>query len=140
MERIEDALLTANDQFYRALSLADLSAMTRLWVNTPDAVCQHPGSAPLYGWDAIYASWRSIFEHQGPLRVWATDVRVRVFGQTAEVTCLENVDTGQVAGSGILQTRATNLFRRVGGAWKLLEHHAAPTRTGVQRLEPFSAN
>lgn len=140
MERIEDALLKANDQFYRALSLADLSAMERLWVNTSDAVCQHPGAAPLYGWDAIRASWRSIFEHQGPLRVWATEADVRVFGQTAEVTCLENVDTGQVAGSGVLQTRATNLFRRVGGDWKLLEHHAAPARTGAQRLEPFSSN
>lgn len=134
------AILQANDQFYRALSLADPAAMQRLWVNSPDAVCRHPGSAPLYGWDAIQAGWRSIFAHQGPLRIWATEVQARVFGQTADVHCVENIDAGRVAGAGILQTYATNIFRLVDGEWKLLEHFAAPAYTGPQRLEPFSAN
>jgi ketosteroid isomerase-like protein len=140
MDPQTEAVLQANDQFYRALSLADLSAMERVWVESADAVCVHPGWVPVHGWDAIRDSWRNIFEHQGPLRVWATEAEVRVFGQTAEVRCLENIDTGQIAGAGILQTRATNLFRRVAAEWKLLEHHAAPTRAGGQRLEPFSSN
>jgi ketosteroid isomerase-like protein len=111
-----------------------------VWLESADAVCVHPGSPPLYGWQAIRESWRSIFENQGPLHIWASDAKVRVFGRTAEVTCLENIDTGQVAGAGVIQTRAVNVFRRLGIGWKLLEHHAAPTRTGARRLEPFSSN
>ncbi len=140
MDPEAEAILQANDQFYRALSLADLGAMQRLWLESADTVCVHPGWRPVFGWDAICESWRAIFANQGPLRVWASDAQVRVFGQTAEVACLENVDTGQVTGAGLIQLRATNLFRRVGKEWKLLEHHAVAARGDARPLEPFSTN
>jgi ketosteroid isomerase-like protein len=140
MDPEAEAVIQANDQFYRALSLADLGAMQRLWLESVDAVCIHPGWRPVYGWEAIRDSWRAIFVNQGPLRIWASEAQARVFGQTAEVTCLENIDTGQVAGAGLIQTRATNIFRRVGAEWKLLEHHAVPAQGGAQPLEPFSHN
>ncbi len=136
-----EAILLANDAFYRALSLADLPAMTRVWLTAPEAVCAHPGGSVLYGWSAIHASWASIFKNQGPLHVWATEASARLYGETAEVTCLENIDAGLVSGAGILQTRATNVFRRVGADWKILEHHALVAEARApQRLEPFSAN
>jgi hypothetical protein len=135
-----EAVIRVNDQFYLALSLADFAAMERLWVASADAVCVHPGWPPLYGWEAIRASWRDIFRHQGPLHIWATEARVRIFGRTAEVQCLENMDTGQVAGTVLLQTRAVNVFRAVGVTWKLLEHHAAPAQTAPRRPERFSSN
>lgn len=134
------AVELANAQFYRALSLADLGAMERVWLDSPDALCLHPGWKPVYGWAAIRETWREIFANQGPLRVWATEVQVRVFGRTAQVFCLENIDTGRVAGAGRLQTHATNIFRRHGAEWKLLEHHAAPTPTSAPPREPFSQN
>ena len=143
MDSATRAVLAANASFYTALGLADFALMQRLWLDTPDAVCVHPGWPALHGWEAIRASWRQIFENQGPLRVWPSDVAVRVFGQTAEVTCLENIDMSQVRGTGLLQTRATNVFRLVDGQWKLLEHHALslPGGEGPQRPpERFSAN
>lgn len=139
MDAIE-AVCRVNDRFYIALSLADFAAMERLWVNSADAVCIHPGWPPLYGWEAIRKSWREIFRHQGPLHIWATEARVRIFGQTAEVRCLENIDTGQLAGFALLQTRAVNIFRAVGSTWKILEHHAMPAQTPPQRPAPFSLN
>lgn len=136
-----ELVMRANDQFYRALSLADFAAMERLWVDSPEAVCVHPGAAPLQGWDAIRESWKSILANQGPLRVWASEAQVRLFGQTAEVMCFENIDSGRLPGAGIVQARARNIFRRVGQAWKMLEHHAAPVRhSTAPRLEPFSHN
>jgi ketosteroid isomerase-like protein len=136
-----ELVMRANDQFYRALSLADVAAMERLWMASPDAVCAHPGALPLQGWDAIRASWKTLLENQGPLRVWASEVQARLFGQTAEVTCFENIDSGRLPGAGIVQARATNIYRRIGRAWKMLEHHAAPVRHNVaSRLEPFSHN
>ncbi|HLE30712.1 MAG TPA: nuclear transport factor 2 family protein [Anaerolineales bacterium] len=136
-----EAVLIANENFYRALSLADLGAMQRVWLASEDAVCLHPGWPPLHGWKAIHASWERIFENQGPLHVWPSDAEVRLFGQTAEVTCIENIDTARIAGSGVLQTRATNIFRLVSQAWKMLEHHAVSLPAGgAKRVEPFSSN
>jgi ketosteroid isomerase-like protein len=137
-----ELVLQVNEQFYRALSMADFAAMERLWLESADAVCVHPGWTPLYGWEAIRESWKGIFENQGPLRIWPSEAQVRLFGQTAEVNCLENIDTGQIQGAGIMQTRARNIYRRVDdGLWKMLEHYAAPMRnSAAKRLEPFSSN
>ena len=141
MDELSTAVLTINDSFYRALSLADLGAMERLWLASPDAVCVHPGWPPLYGWEAIAQSWRSIFENQGPLHVWPSEVRVRLYGQTAEVNCLENIDMSQVTPAGLLQTRATNVFRLIVKTWKMLEHHAVALPPGQPRYpEKFSPN
>jgi ketosteroid isomerase-like protein len=141
MNDTTNALLTVNASFYTALSLADFNLMQRLWLDTPEAVCVHPGWPPLHGWDDIRVSWQQIFENQGPLRVWPSDIQVRLYGQTAEINCLENIDMSQVRGTGILRTRATNVFRLVDGAWKMLEHHALPMPDGdVQPPDRFSSN
>ena len=141
MNDTTNALLTVNASFYTALSLADFNLMQRLWLDTPEAVCVHPGWPPLHGWDDIRVSWQQIFENQGPLRVWPSEIQVRLYGQTAEINCLENIDMSQVRGTGILQTRATNVFRLVDGAWKMLEHHALPMPDGdVQPPDRFSSN
>lgn len=141
MDDKTEAVLVVNTNFYTALSLADFGLMQRLWLESPDAVCVHPGWPALHGWIAIRDSWREIFQNQGPLRVWPSEVQVRLYGQTAEVNCLENIDMSQVRGTGILQTRATNVFRLVVHAWKVLEHHALPMPNGqVQRPDPFSSN
>jgi hypothetical protein len=140
-DEVESAVLAANTSFYTALSLADFSLMDRLWLASPEAVCIHPGWGALHGWDAISQSWRQIFQNQGPLHVWPSDVQLRLYGQTAEVNCLENIDMTQVRGTGIIQTRATNVFRQVARVWKMLEHHAVSLPGGgVQPLDPFSSN
>jgi ketosteroid isomerase-like protein len=141
MDDTTPALLAVNASFYTALSLADFNLMQRLWLDSPDAVCVHPGWPALHGWEAIRASWQKIFENQGPLHVWPSDIQVRNYGQTAEINCLENIDMSQVQGTGIIQTRATNVYRLVDNTWKMLEHHALPMPGGdVQPPERFSTN
>ncbi len=141
MDTITRAVLLANNQFYTAISLADFNLMQRVWLRSRDAVCLHPGWPALHGWESILESWRQIFRNQGPLHIWPTEVEVRLYGQTAEVNCLENVDLSQVRGTGVLRTRATNIFRLVSSQWKLLEHHALPLPTSdLQKLDPFSSN
>lgn len=135
------AVLAANLNFYNALSLADFNAMQHLWLPSPDAMCVHPGWPPLQGWDSIRESWRSIFSNQGPLHVWPSEERVRLYTYTAEVNCWENIDMGQVQGAGVIQTRATNIFRLVNQVWRLLEHHAFPVHnTQAHPLKKFSTN
>jgi len=134
-------VLAANQAFYTALSLADFALMQRLWLDSDDAVCLHPGWPALHGAQAIRQSWREIFANQGPLHVWPSDVDVRLYGHTAEVNCLENIDMSKVRGAGIVQTRATNIFRQAAEVWKLLEHHALPLPAGAPGPRaPFTTN
>ena len=143
MDELTEAVLVVNANFYRALSLADFGAMQRLWLDSPDAVCVHPGWPALHGWPDIRDSWRSIFAHQGPLHIWPSESEVRLYGQTAEINCLENIDVAQVEQAEVICTRATNIFRRaaVSGDWKMLEHHTVPLPPGHgQRLAPYSLN
>ncbi len=134
-----ETILNVNRRFYQALAVADYPAMCRIWLPSPDAVCVHPGQPPLHGWDAIRTSWRAILKQQGPLHVWATNMDVRLFGQTAEVHCLENVDNGETG--QILQARAVNIYRASGRTWKLLEHHVRAFEGALpQAFAPFSHN
>ena len=133
------ALLNDNRRFYHALAVADGRAMVRLWLPSPDAVCVHPGQPPLRGWASIQASWRTILPQQGPLHIWPSDVEVTVFGQTAEIHCIENVDAGEA--TGIVRARAINIYRASGRTWKMLEHHARAFEGGTIPLPaPFSHN
>lgn len=135
------AVIAANQAFYTALSLADFALMQRLWLDSDDAICLHPGWPALHGARAILDSWREIFANQGPLHVWPSEVELRLYGQTAELNCLENIDMSKVRGAGIIQTRATNIFRQAAEDWKLLEHHALPLPAGGLRpLAPFTTN
>ncbi|MCC6191749.1 MAG: nuclear transport factor 2 family protein [Anaerolineales bacterium] len=135
------AVLAAHTSFYTALSLADLALMERLWLPSPAAVCVHPGWPALLGWDAIHASWVRIFENQGPLHIWPTEVQLRLHGQTAEVNCLENIDMRQMRDNAVLQNLAINVFRLASGAWRLLEHHTLPAPpSGSRPPERFSDN
>lgn len=141
MDENTEPILNANHSFYVALSLADFKLMERVWLASPEAVCTHPGWPALHGWESIRESWRQIFENQGPLHVWPSEVELRLYGHTAEISCLENIDMAQVRGHGVLRTRATNIFRLVQHAWKVLEHHALPMPGGaLQPLDPFTDN
>ena len=66
-----------------------------------------------------------------------TDVRVRVDGDTAVVTCTENILTGESAPGGrvggIGAAAATNVLRRRAGTWRLLTHHASPLPSEVEQ-------
>lgn len=142
MDPVTEAVLAANARFYQALSLADLGLMRQVWLASEGATCTHPGGQPLEGWKAIRASWRAIFKQQGPLQVTPAEMQARLFGQTAEVTCIERIDATRLPNGGLLQAQATNIFRLRAGCWKMLEHHAVPL-PAAQRLrgaERYSSN
>ena len=132
----------ANARFYRALANADLGAMSGLWLQSDEASCVHPGWPMLEGWEAIRESWQAIFKNQGPLRIWPEAVAVHLAGGVAWVTCIENIDASRELTDLLIQARATNIFHRVDGRWKMVHHHASPLpRLGASgRSEGISPN
>lgn len=120
-----DDVEDANAGFYRAFETLDLAEMDRVWAHDASVRCVHPGWPLLCGWEAVRASWRTIFENTGEMRFTLSDVTVNVAGDLAWVTCTENIlaETGErVSVTAIL---ATNLFERTDAGWRLIHHHAS---------------
>lgn len=121
-ELSDEAVGRANGRFYDALERADLDQMHAVWVHRDDAICAHPGRAPLIGWDRVWASWRAILGSGGNPQIILTEERIDRRGPVAWVTAIENMLSGENTGAAA----ALNIFEHDGEEWRLVVHHAAP--------------
>ena len=115
----------ANAAFYRAFEALDLSAMDEVWAHGEHVKCVHPGWPLLTGWEAVRASWETIFLNTQEMRFTLTDVRVAAAGELAWVTCTENILSDTDGRVGVTSILATNLFERDRGVWRMVHHHAS---------------
>jgi ketosteroid isomerase-like protein len=123
-----DAILAANAAYYRAFLSGDFAAMSRVWAD--DGVsCVHPGWTPLVGRAAVIESYRSILTSQNRVRIAHREDTAIVTGEEGRVLCIEIVE-----GTALLA--ATNFFRRVGGAWRMVHHQASPIAIATEDSEP----
>jgi len=122
----QQGVADANDIFYRALTERDLSAMADVWFPAEWAECVHPGAAALLGWDAIRESWRGIFQGDATITVTPGEVRVRIVGDVAWVSCVERIAAAEGDEIHSSLAQATNLFVRHDDRWRLVVHHASP--------------
>ena len=120
-----EAILSANERFYRAFEKLDMPAMADLWAKRDYVKCIHPGWGLLVGWDAVRASWEIIFRNTGEIRFTLTDVQVEHRGHLAWITLTENILTqieGRVAATAVL---ATNVLEKTPAGWLMIHHHAS---------------
>jgi ketosteroid isomerase-like protein len=118
----DQAVLAANRAFYEAFEAGDLDAMSDAWEHSDRVVCTHPGWQTLRGWAAVSSSWFALFNNGQNLQFIVTAEHAAVEGDTAWVTCDENL-LGQGGGGTVA---ALNVFVRVGGGWRLVAHHGCP--------------
>ena len=104
-----------NERFYRAVSDQSLRAMGRVWLQETWVQCVHPGWELLTGWKRIRKSWATIFRNTEHMKIQATEVSIRVNGDFAWVSCLENIESYRNANFSRSQAQGTNLFFRVEG-------------------------
>jgi ketosteroid isomerase-like protein len=83
----------------------------------------------------VRRSWAAIFANTPYIQFVLTDVRVTVDGDTAVVTCAENILTSVADLDGDATVAATNVFRRRAGRWRLWLHHGSPVLR-VPQAEP----
>ncbi|MYW70284.1 DUF4440 domain-containing protein [Streptomyces sp. SID8379] len=131
----------------------DFEELTSLWLapedvsyaaytedSDPDDVedtsisCVHPGWPVLTGRGEVLRSYALIMANTEYIQFFLTDVHISVVGDTALVTCTENIlsggpapeegdELGPLVGQRVV---ATNVFRRTRDGWKLWSHHASP--------------
>jgi ketosteroid isomerase-like protein len=123
----ESDILAANAAYYHAFVTGDFAAMRRVWADE-DVSCIHPGWPVLLGRENILESYRQILGNPNQERIEHRDATVMVAGNEARVFCVEFVGGAALA--------ATNMFRRVGGEWRMIHHQASPIATIVGEEVP----
>ncbi|WP_149829233.1 nuclear transport factor 2 family protein [Streptomyces tailanensis] len=142
----------ANTAFYEAMEQGDFETLSSLWLDPADLgvdkeyhdpaetgviSCVHPGWPVLTGRGEVLRSYALIMANTEYIQFFLTDVHVSVTGDTALVTCTENILSGGPAPDGGNELGplvgqlvvATNLFHRTADGWKLWSHHASPVLT-----------
>ena len=132
----DEAVRAPNAALYDAFETGDIDLMSAVWLDdsaVETVTCVHPGWAPLHGTGPVLRSWSMIMANTAYIQFVLTDVTVSVTGDTAVVTCGENMLTGMPPtpadpSPGLAGGRAvaTNVFRRTSSGWRLWVHHASP--------------
>jgi ketosteroid isomerase-like protein len=118
-----EAVLAANDAFYRAFESLDVDRMRALWLPSATIACIHPGRSALVGWPAVMESWEQIFAGTLEMRFTLADVSIALHGDVAWVICIERIDSRQSDGRVQARIQATNVFQRRDGRWWIVHHH-----------------
>ena len=113
-----EEVLSANARFYEALAAGNFGLMQRLWSDTDDVTCIHPGWGSVIGRESVMRSWETIL--QSPPQIACSEPRGFVSGESAYVIAYENLGDGRLI--------ATNLFRLENDEWKMIHHQAGVAR------------
>ena len=114
-----DAVLFANEAFYRAFADGDVAAMDALWSLEAPVSCIHPGWGAIQDREEIMASWSAILSDDNAPDIRCRDADAQIYGDVAVVICFETLGDGSLI--------ATNVFCREGRIWKIVHHQAGPT-------------
>lgn len=122
----------AEEAFYRALQKADLVLMMSVWDEDENISCVHPGGQRLDGRAAVRQSWEHIFAHSPGMQFHLTD-ESRYDDQNLTVHVVhEHIRLGK-EGNYQPPVIATNVYRLTENGWRMVMHHASPTRLSNQQ-------
>jgi ketosteroid isomerase-like protein len=122
----EDAVMQATAQFYAALNamfVGEIDPMKAVWSHADDVTYMGPGGEFQVGWDQVRANWEIQAAKKLGGEVRAEGMHFTVGRQIAIAACVEvgeNIVDGNPQNVSI---RATNIFRKEGGQWKMVGHH-----------------
>ncbi len=138
----EDEVRQASDRFYTALTAmanGDAGPMSAIWAHGGDVTTMHPIGRREVGWEQVWSMWQQAATAFTAGQIRLRDQLIRVGTDLAyEVGVEEGKAT--LAGEQVeLSQRVTNIYRREGGAWKMVHHHSdssAAMNGMLSRLQP----
>lgn len=122
----EPAVRQATADFYAALNTmfeGNIEPMQAVWSHADDVSYMGPDGKFTIGWDQVFADWQSQAARKLGGEIRAEQIHITVGQDLATVECRE-VGENLVDGKPTKVTlRATNVFRKENGQWKMIGHH-----------------
>lgn len=130
-EEVEKAaVLKANEGFYLALNkmfAGELGPMTEVWSHADDVMYMGPTGRYERGWTAVLQDWQGQAAMKLGGRVSPVDVHTLIGHDLAVVSDYELGENSNAKGEvEHLKLRATNIYRKENGLWKMVDHHTDP--------------
>jgi ketosteroid isomerase-like protein len=124
--RDEAGVRAAAAAFYSALNVmftGDVGPMEAVWSHADDVTYMGPMGGLTVGWTALRPIWREQAALKLGGTVQAEDMHVIIGGDVAVTTNWEKGENKGPDGKVLpVAIRATNVFRREAGAWKMVGH------------------
>ena len=127
MSAAEDEVRRASKQFYSALNRmgnGDAGPMAGGWSHGPEVTALHPIDGREIGWDAVKASFVQLARVATDGNFELKDQLIRVEGDVAYELGVEQGEFKLGGRPVALKHRVTNIYRREGGGWRMIHHHA----------------
>ncbi|MDA2919400.1 nuclear transport factor 2 family protein [Desulfobacterota bacterium AH_259_B03_O07] len=119
-------VVQAAEQFYAALNSmfkGDLDPMIEVWSHADDVTYMGPAGGLLVGWEEVRKSWGEQAKLKLGGKVEPEDMHV-IAGDKIGITVNFERGTSYINGKPEkVNIRATNVFRRENGKWKMIGHH-----------------
>jgi ketosteroid isomerase-like protein len=126
-ESDEQAIREATAQFYVALHAmftGDVGPMTQVWSHAADVTYMGPGGGFEVGWQKVRANWEAQAAKKLGGEVKPVEMQLEVGPKLAVVQNYEQGENTNADGKPqSVSIRATSVFRKEGGQWKMIGHH-----------------
>ena len=123
----EEEVRHASKQFYTALNRmanGDAGLMASAWSHGPEVTALHPIDGREIGWEAVKASFDQFAQIAADGNIELKDQQIRVDGDVAYELGVEQGECKLGGHPVALKQRVTNIYRREGGAWRMIHHHS----------------
>lgn len=121
----ESTVQEATAGFYTALNAmftGDVDPMKDAWSHAEDVTCMGPDGSVKVGWNEVLANW----EVQAKMKLGGEirhELIMATVGQDLAVVQCREVGENVIDGKPIaVSLRATNVFRKENGVWKMIGH------------------
>jgi|ERR1051326_3412855 ketosteroid isomerase-like protein len=123
----EKAVMNAAAQFYAALNkmfTGNLDQMKEVWSHADDVTYMGPAGGFKVGWDQVLRDWEAQAALKLGGKVEPAEMRITVGKDIAVTSNYEKGENTNAKGeTQKLLIRATNIFRKEDGKWKMIGHH-----------------
>src|SRR5215203_4201154 len=136
---LEDEIRQASEQFYAALNRminGDPEPMMEVWSHGSDVATMHPLGGRETGWREVRASWEQVAQEFSDGQVSIEGLVVVPLSDDVAYTLGTEQGQAKLGDERVgIDWRVTNIYRREGGEWKMVHHHADVSPEVVEVLK-----